>query len=371
MPTAEAGYHLEVTAAKPSAAQLIATLYDDPQECARVAKLRYVSPDEPGMTRLRHGRGFTYRDAKGVTVVDVKVRDRIAQIAIPPAWRNVWICTWPDGHILAVGDDERDRRQYIYHERWRSLRDQLNFYRLLGFGDALPTIRADVDKQLRRRTLDADRVLGAMLRIIDVAGLRVGNEVYAEENDSFGLSTLNRRHVQVHGARMDFRFPAKSGKTAEVSLTDAGVARVVAKLAEQRTRRLFTIDGSPVGSEDINARLRDVTGAHLTAKDFRTWNGTKTAFAHLRPHLPAGDDAEPQVLAAIDAASAALGNTRTIARAHYVHPDVIDGYTSGQLGEFLHGRRSRAGRWLDADERLLLAYLAQCLERRASEFAAS
>jgi DNA topoisomerase-1 len=360
-----------VPAAKPSAAQLIATLYDDPEECARLAKLRYVNPEQPGMTRLRRGRGFSYRDDQGVTVVDVKIRERIAKIAIPPAWRNVWICPWADGHILAVGDDERERRQYIYHDRWRSLRDQLNFYRLLGFGDALPTIRADVDKQLRRRTLDADRVLGAMLRIMDVAGLRVGNEVYAEENDSYGLSTLNRKHVQVHGARMDFRFPAKSGKTAEVSVTDAGAARVVAKLAEQRHRRLFVIDGSPVGSEEINARLRDVTGAHLTAKDFRTWNGTTTAFAFLRKHLPAGEDAEDQVLAAVDAASEALGNTRTIARAHYVHPDVIDGYTSGELGAFLRGHRSRAGKWLDADERALLAYLAQCLEQRAAEFAAS
>ena len=275
---------------KPKAAELIATLYDDPEQCAKIAKLRYVSPEMPGMTRLRRGKGFTYRDDKGVTVVDVKVRDRIAKIAIPPAWRNVWICTWEDGHLLAVGDDERDRRQYIYHERWRSLRDQLNFYRLIGFGDALPAIRADVDKQLQRRTLDADRVLGAMLRIIDIAGLRVGNEVYAEENDSYGLSTLSKKHVRVHGARMDFRFPAKSGKTAEVSVTDAGAARVVAKLAEQRTRRLFTVDGSPVGSEVINARLADLTGAHLTAKDFRTWNGTKSAFRYLRQHLPAGGE---------------------------------------------------------------------------------
>ena len=130
--------------AKPSAAQLVAALYDDPEQCAKVAKLRYVSPDQPGLTRLRKGKGFTYRDEQGRTIVDVKVRDRIRELAIPPAWRNVWISTLADGHILAVGEDERDRRQYIYHERWRSLRDQLNFYRLIGFGDALPAIREDV-----------------------------------------------------------------------------------------------------------------------------------------------------------------------------------------------------------------------------------
>jgi DNA topoisomerase I len=356
---------------KPSAAELIATLYDDPEECARIAKLRYVRPDEPGWTRLRRGRGFTYRDESGGTIADVKVRDRIAKIAIPPAWRKVWICAWEDGHILAVGEDDKQRRQYIYHERWRSLRDQLNFYRLLGFGDALPTIRADVDKQLRRRTLDADRVLAAMLRIMDIAGLRVGNEVYAEENDSYGLSTLTRRHVRVRGSTIDFRFPAKSGKTAEVSVTDAGVARVMTKLAAQRTPRLFTIGAVPIGSDEINSRLRDLTGAHLTAKDFRTWNGTKTAFTYLRSRLPAGADAEQHVFAALDAASDALGNTRTIARAHYVHPEVIDGYTSGELAQFVTGRRMGKSRWLDTDEQLLLAYLAQCLERRAGEFAAA
>jgi DNA topoisomerase-1 len=359
------GYEVDVTS---PAAQLIASLYDDPQECARVARLRYVSSDEPGYTRLRRGRGFTYRDAKGATVVDVAVRDRFAQIAIPPAWRNVWICTWEDGHLLAVGTDDRDRKQYIYHERWRSLRDQLNFYRLIGFGAALPAIRADVDKQLRRRTMDLDRVLAAMLRIIDRLGMRVGNEVYAEENESYGLTTLAKRHVQVHGERVDFRFPAKSGQRAELHLVDPGVARVIEHLMGQRGRRLFTVNGTSIDSDEINARLADLTGAHLTAKDFRTWTGTVAVFRHLRSELPAGDDAETHVLTAVDAAAALLGNTRTVARAHYVHPDVVDGYTSGDLGKFLTGRRMRASKYLDVEERLLLAYLSELLDRRAPEF---
>lgn len=354
-----------MTTATASPAQLIETLYDDPEECARLANLRYVSPDEPGLTRLRRGKGFTYRDADGSTVVDVKIRDRIQKLAIPPAWRDVWICTWEDAHILAVGNDERGRRQYIYHERWRSLRDQLNFYRLIGVGEALPTVRADVEKQLKRRTFDVDRVLAAMLRIIDVAGLRVGNEVYAEENDSYGLTTLTRRHVRVSGDAIDFRFPAKSGKRAEVTLRDAGAARVVEKLLEQRSKRVFTIDGEPIESDAINARLATLTGAHLTAKDFRTWLGTVTAFRHLRRHLPADQDADQHVLAAIDAAALTLGNTRAVCRSHYVHPDVVDGYTSGELAEFLAGRRMRATRWLDVDERLMLAYLSHCLEQRA------
>jgi DNA topoisomerase-1 len=358
------GYIQDVPTRSP-AAQLIAALYDDPEECARLAKLRYVNTDQPGMTRLRKGKGFTYRDADGSTIVDVKIRDRIQKLAIPPAWRNVWICTSEDGHLLAVGEDDRGRRQYIYHERWRSLRDQLNFYRLIGFGDALPMIRADVDKQLRRDELDEQRVLAAMLRIIDLAGLRVGNEVYAEENDSYGLSTLTRRHVRVRGDAIDFRFPAKSGKTAELTVHDAGAAEVIERLSQQRTRRLFTVNGTQIDSDEVNARLAEVTGAHLTAKDFRTWKGTSTVFRHLRRFLPAGDDADQHLLAAIDAAALTLNNTRSVARSHYVHPDVVDGYTSGELAKFLEGRHMRATKYLAADERLLLAYLSHCLDERA------
>lgn len=349
------------------AAQLIATLHDDPQECARIANLTYVSPDEPGLTRKRSGKGFCYKDASGVTIVDVEVRDRIKKLAIPPAWRDVWICRTPDGHILAVGDDERGRRQYIYHERWRSLRDQLNFYRLIGFAAGLPAIRADVATQLRRRTLDYDRVLGAMLRIIDVAGLRVGNEAYADENDSYGLTTLTKKHVHVRGSKIDFSFPAKSNKKAEFTIDDAGVARVISALAGQRSRRLFVVDGTAIDSDEINSRLVDLSGAHLTAKDFRTWNGTLTVFRHLRRFLPADDHAGDHVLAAIDAAALKLNNTRSVCRAHYVHPAVTEGYTSGDLERFLDGKKERGGNWLDADERLLTQYLAENLEARAGE----
>jgi DNA topoisomerase-1 len=353
----------------PTAAQLITALYDDPEQCARVAGLRYVRPDEPGLRRVRRGRGFSYQDASGA-VVNGKVRERIASIAIPPAWRNVWVCPGEDGHIVAVGEDDRGRRQYIYHERWRSLREQLNFDRLVGFAEALPTVRADVARQLRRRTLDSDRVLAAMLRIIDRAGLRVGNEVYAEENDSYGLSTLTKRHAQVHGDTVEFRFPAKSGLRAEVAVRDPGVARALTRLLAQPGRWLFRVDGERIDADELNARLGELTGAHLTAKDFRTWRGTVTAFRHLRAQLPAGEDAERHVLAAIDAASAALRNTRTIARAHYVHPDVVDGYTSGDLERFLAGRRSRPRQWLDDDESLVLGYLSETLKRRTGDLIA-
>lgn len=317
------------------------------------------------MARKRRGKGFTYQDDRGVTIVDVEVRDRIKKLAIPPAWRDVWICRTPDGHILAVGNDERGRRQYIYHDRWRSLRDQLNFFRLIGFAAALPAIRSNIAAELRRRTLDQDRVLAAMLRIIDVAGIRVGNEAYAEENDSYGLTTLTKKHAIVQGSKVAFRFRAKSGKQAELTVDDGGVARVVSALLAQRGRRLFAVDGASIDSDEVNSRLAELSGAHLTAKDFRTWNGTLTAFRHLRGVLPADDNADQHVFAAIDAASLKLGNTRSVCRAHYVHPAVVDGYTSGDLERFLDGKRERGGNWLDADERLLTSYLSFTLDARA------
>jgi DNA topoisomerase-1 len=224
---------------------------------------------------------------------------------------------------------------------------------------------------MRRRSFDTDRVMAAMLRIIDLTGLRIGSEVYAEENDSYGLSTLTKRHAQVHGSTVEFRFTAKSGLRAEVSFRDAGVARIVSRLLQARGRWLFQVNGTRIDADEINSRLAELTGAHLTAKDFRTWHGTVIAFRHLRANLPAGDQAETHVLAAVDAAAAALRNTRAVARAHYVHPDVVDGYTSGDLERFLAGRPARPTRWLDSDERLLLAYLGELLDRRAGEIAAA
>lgn len=341
--------------------QIIA-LHEDAEACARAAGLRYVSVDEPGLRRVRRGRGFSYRDRSGA-VVSAAVRKRIEELVIPPAWADVWICEAADGHLLATGTDERGRTQYLYNERWRTFRDELNFYRLVDFGPRLSAIRADIDKQLRRRTLDRDQVLGVMLRVIDACGLRVGSEVYADENDSYGLSTLARRHVHVDGSEVRFAFAAKSGHRAEVLLDDAAVARVIGRLTEQRGRRLFAVDGDPIGADEVNERLSELAGARVTAKDFRTWHGTRVAFALLRTRLPPGDDAEQQVLQAVDAAADFLGNTRTVARAHYVHPHVLQAYLDGTFAEITSGRRPVRAPGLDADERALVPFLASLLGR--------
>src|SRR6476646_2680696 len=334
----------------------IVELYEDAERCAAAAGLRYVRPDEPGIRRTRRGKGFSYVDADGKTVA-AQVRLRIQALAIPPAWSDVWICAFEDGHLLAIGQDEKGRRQYRYHDDWRTFRDLLNFYRLVDVGPRLPKIRTEVATQLRRRTFDRDQVLAAMLRIVDTCGLRVGSEEYAEENSSYGLSTLTKKHVQVSGGSVLFDFPAKSGKQAQVTLHDRAVARIVSSLLEQRGRRLFTVNGSPIGADELNQRLGDLAGARVTAKDFRTWHGTRVAFSSLRKHLPPSDDdntREQRVLNAVDAASEFLNNTRTVARAHYVHPHVAGAYLDGTFAETLAARRPPRAPGLDIDERALL-----------------
>jgi DNA topoisomerase-1 len=339
----------------------IAEFYEDVEWCASAAGLRYADLDEPGVRRLRRGKGFSYRGPNGRPISPAD-RERIRALVIPPAWQKVWICSDPRGHIQAIGEDDRGRRQYLYHESWRGVRDLLNFYRLIGVGAQLPAIRADVDRQLRRRTFDRDLVLAAMIRIVDCCGLRAGSEEYAEENDSFGLSTLNRRHVAVRGSKVEFCFPAKSGQQAVAALDDARVARVVGRLVEQRGRRLWRVDGQVLSADDVNGRLDDLTGSVVSLKDFRTWRGTTTAFGHLRRTLDS-DDREAEALAAIDAAAEALGNTRAVARAHYVHPHLIESYVNGELDRFLATWRRRGRQHLDTDEVALLGFLDSSLRR--------
>jgi DNA topoisomerase-1 len=340
----------------------IAELYEDTQQCAAAAGLVYVTGEEPGIRRRRHGRGFGYRDAHGRPLSDQAMKDRILSLAIPPAWRNVWICPDENGHIMAVGEDDRGRKQYIYHQRWRELRDLLNFYRLINFAEGLPAIRDYVTRQLRRRTLDREHVLAVMIRIIDTTAIRIGAESYAEENDSFGLSTLTRRHVRVAGATVQMAFPAKSGKPARLRIVDRSVARVVAALANAHTRRLFTVDSALIDAADVNDLLAQISGEHITAKDFRTWRGTLAAFSRLEQSLD--DDVEPEraVHEAIEAAADVLGNTAAVARAHYVHPQVLGAYADGTFRARLATSAWRRQRLLEGSERRLLAFLKVALE---------
>lgn len=335
-------------------------LHDDARASAEQAGLVYVEGTEPGITRVRSGHGFRYLSPGGRPLPTGEVA-RITAMAIPPAWRQVWIGVDPDGHLLATGVDARGRKQYLYHPDWRRARDRINFARLMTVGEHLSAIREHVSVELRRRTLDRDRVLAAMVRVIDATGIRIGGEIYARANDSYGLTTLLCRHVTVADREITMRFPAKSGRRAVYVLRDPGVARTVRDLAGRPRRRLFVVDGRPARPEDVNGLLTNLSGQRLTAKDFRTWIGTVTALRHLRS-LPAGHrPTKKHALTALDVAAAELSNTRSVARAHYVLPQLLEAYLDGEIAGLPAVRGSHP--WLSADERILIAALPALLAR--------
>jgi DNA topoisomerase-1 len=305
---------------------------------ARDAGLHHSSDARPGITRRRSGRGFTYRDRDGATIRDEKTLARIRSLAIPPAWTEVWICPSPLGHIQATGRDARGRKQYRYHPRWRVRRDAGKFERMLEFADALPAIRARCDADLALPGLPREKVLAAVVRLLELTLIRVGNDEYARLNKSFGLTTLQDRHAVVEGSKVHFRFRAKSGKIQEVDLKDRRLARLVKRCQELPGQELFQYiddDGEvrDVASDDVNAYLREATGGGFTAKDFRTWAGTLLAFRALSSLGPAqGKTASRKnVLHAIRQVADGLGNTPTVARGSYVHPAVVDAYLEGSL----------------------------------------
>jgi DNA topoisomerase-1 len=325
------------------------------------AGLRYVSDETPGLRRIRRGRGFSYigRDGRGV---DARTRDRIEKIVIPPAWTDVWICPDPRGHILATGRDAKGRKQYKYHPRWREVRDATKFDRMATFGESLTDLRNEVDGDLRRRGLPKEKAVALVVRLLDDTLIRVGNPEYAEENESFGLSTMLQRHVEINGEEIEFDFVAKGGLHRRVLLKDRQLARIVRRCSELGGQQLFVFeraDGAyvDVGSDDVNEYLNQRTGIDVTSKDFRTWGGTKAAATALAVSRPPTSEreAEKQVLAAIDVAAEVLGNTRAVCRSCYVHPKVIDAFEDGSL-QSAWDRARTVGR-LDRGERTLLAVI--------------
>lgn len=333
----------------------------DPVEAAADAGLQYVSDEQPGIRRRKRGSGFGYTKPNGSTITDPRERERIATIAIPPAWTDVWICPFPDGHILATGRDDRGRKQYRYHPQWREVRDGDKFDNLAAFGRALPEVRRAVAADLKRPGMPREKVLGLVVKLLDETLIRVGNEAYANDNDSFGLTTLKRRHVEFDGPMMIFDFVGKSGAEHEVFLKDERLSRIVHRCHELRGQDLFTYKSAgelvDVTSTDVNAYLREVAGPATTAKDFRTWGGTAVAAAALVVGRPPETEthAERSVLAAYDVAAEVLGNTRAVCRSCYVHPTIPAAYRSGELHDAW--RRSRDTPTMDRKERTVLRLL--------------
>lgn len=317
--------------------QKLNELYNDAQTCAKLVGLDYVGDGAPGLTRIRHGKGFSYRDSDN-KAVSAAIKKRLNELVIPPAWQEVWICPSDKGHILATGIDDRGRKQYIYHPKWRTMRDLIKFYRMIMFGRALPVIRKDIDANLSRSNLSRAKVMAVMLWILDNAYIRIGNDVYFTENESVGLTTLTDKHVVLAGPVITLNFKGKSGKDQQITLDNPEVANVLSELKEIRGPRLFRYkersDWKEITADDINRYLHELTGLPVSAKDFRTWGGTLMAFLHLiEEDEKSRKKPEKVVVEAVDQAAAVLGNTRAVARSSYVHPHLLSTYAGKDFGK--------------------------------------
>ncbi|AZG16518.1 MULTISPECIES: DNA topoisomerase IB [Cupriavidus] len=325
----------------------------------RKAGLHYVEDSEPGIARRRAGKGFTYVRPDGKRV-DEATLARINALAIPPAYESVWICLDPNGHLQATGRDARGRKQYLYHPEWAALRDADKYARLMAFGHALPHLRGRVTRDLARNGMPREKVLAAVVALLDATLVRVGTPRYAEQNRTYGLTTLKRKHVAVRGSRLRFQFTGKSGVTHDVSVNDARLARVVRNCAELPGQRLFKYQDAEgqireIGSTDVNAYLQEVTGGEFTAKDFRTWAGSVHALALLRKTPADSETARKRaVVEVIRTVAQRLRNTMAVCRKCYVHPDVLAAF----MDDTLHALPApRAAARLRSDEARLLALL--------------
>lgn len=350
----------------------------DPEVAAKLARLRHVSDDRPGITRHPARHGFDYRTPDGELVRDLDTLKRIRSLVIPPAWTNVWISPDPNGHLQAVGRDARGRKQYRYHPRWRQVRDEAKYHKLLDFARVLPKLRARVEDDLKRPGLPRERVLAAIVRLMELTLFRIGNSEYAKQNKSFGLTTLRDRHVAIEGSSIHIGFRGKSGVRHETDINDRRLARIIKGCRELPGQVLFQYlddegERHAVGSEDVNEYLRDMTGQDITAKDFRTWAGTQLAAEALHGFEAFDTDAarKKAIVRAVETVAKHLGNTPAVCRRCYIHPEILEGYLDGTLLAVLAERsRDYLAEHFDgmtAEEAAVTAFLRFRLGEMAAE----
>lgn len=353
-----------------------ATTDTDARDSARTVGLRYVSDGMPGITRKPARDGFRYLDPDGKAVRDEKTLERIRSLAIPPAWTDVWICPHENGHLQATGRDAKRRKQYRYHPRWRHVRDEAKYGRMISFGRALPAIRKHIDVALKLPGLPREKVLATIVYLLEATMMRVGNEEYARTNQSFGLTTLRDRHVRIDGSEVEFRFRGKSGVQHAIKVDDARLARIIQRARDLPGQELFQYvdddgEGRSIGSADVNDYLRTITGEDYTAKDFRTWSGTMLAALALQEYEKVDSDAQAKknIVRAIESVAEKLGNTPSICRKCYVHPAVIESYLDGTMLQALQQRaREELVNDIHAlrpEEAAVLALLQQRLQAEA------
>jgi DNA topoisomerase I len=341
-----------------------------PIASAEIAGLNYVSDTHPGIQRIGNSPdNFRYKLA-GHVVRDPAVLKRIHSLAIPPAWSQVWICPDPNGHIQAVGRDARGRKQYRYHPRWRETRDSTKYHRLISFGETLPKIRARVARDLASEQLHRNKVLATIVRLLEETSIRVGNEEYSRHNNSFGLTTFRNRHVRINGSKIQFLFRGKRGIHHEISLQDPRIAKIVRRLRDLPGYELFQYvengETHSIGSVDVNAYIREISGHDFTAKDFRTWNGTVLSVDALCKMEPCSSISQRRknIVKAIETVAGHLGNTVAVCRKCYIHPAVIDAYAADTLDRNMKRGSRTAG--LSAHESAVLRFLRRSLKQPSS-----
>ena len=326
-----------------------------PVESARAAGLRYTSDRRPGIRRVKNGSGFKYVDPTGKPIRAAADLQRIRSLAIPPAWTDVWICPDARGHLQATGRDARGRKQYRYHLKWREVRDGTKYERMIGFAQALPEIRRRTAEDLKRPGLPREKVIAAVVQLLEKTLIRVGNDEYAKQNRSFGLTTLRDGHVDVKGDTVSFAFRGKSGVEHELDLNDRRLAKIVRQCRDLPGYDLFQYideDGErqTIGSEDVNEYLRAVTGQEYTSKDFRTWAGTVLAAQMLKAFEASTSDAQAKknIVQAVESVAKRLGNTKAVCRKCYIHPAIFDAYLDGSMLKTVAQRARRAARTAEA-----------------------
>lgn len=328
-----------------------------------MAELRYVTTDEPGYHRKKWGRGFTYQDTNGETIRDPALREWIEGIVIPPAWTEVWISPYKNGHILATGRDDKGRKQYCYHPLWQEKRNEKKFNRLYEFGQSLPALRETTEAHLSEQKLSRERVLATIIRLLETTLIRIGNEEYAQHNDSYGLTTLTDDHVAVEGSQIVFDFVGKSGKEHTIMLKDRRLARIVKQAQDIPGYALFQYydeDGEhrAVDSGDVNTYLQDVTGKPFTAKVFRTWGGSTLAVKYLCEEC-ADAESSDAARACVTHVAQLLGNTEAICRQYYIHPLIMDAYEDGMLQAIYDECVAEKSRDLAPEEQTLMRLIEQ------------
>lgn len=338
----------------------LVSLHQDMELSAQLGKLRYINDDIPGFTRKRIGKSFSYIDTKGAVLKDEKHLARIKSLVIPPAWQDVWISPYANGHLQATGRDVKGRKQYRYHSQWRTVRDEVKYEHMIDFGLHLPLIRQKIDEDLSKPGLSKDKVLATIIYLLENTMIRIGNDEYVKTNKSFGLTTLRNRHVEINGSVVKFKFRGKSKIEHDISLQDARMARIIKRIMDIPGQELFQyIDSEglrhPVSSNDVNDYLRQITGRDYTAKDFRTWSGTMHATMALKALEPFENitQAKKNVVMAIEAASKKLGNTPSICKKCYIHPYIIESYMAGALFDLVESKPELA------DDEALLDYIEQ------------